>query len=257
MHKKTVLITGCSSGLGKHMAIRFEEAGWRVIATSRSWTGLGKLDVRDKEDRKKICEYIQNECQGNLDCLVNNAGYALVGNFETLSDEQLRDVVETNAMGAAFLTRDLLPALRKAQGKVINISSTFGSIGFPFNVGYCMSKFAVNGLTEALRLELSPHGIQVSSIHPGAHKTRFGENMVMVNCSSRFLALCDHYRQTGKAAEPDQVAIIAVKLAQKKKMPLRTYVGKDEKLLRYLKAFVPERLFQWGLNKLCLRLFKE
>jgi NAD(P)-dependent dehydrogenase (short-subunit alcohol dehydrogenase family) len=215
---KTVLITGCSSGIGQETARVFQEAGWRVIATSRG--GIPKLDVRKAEDRRAICGIVENEYGGRLDCLVNNAGYGLMGFIDSLSDEEIRDVMETNALGAIYLTRDLLPFLRKAQGKVLSISSIFGSVGYPLGSAYCMSKFALNGAMESLSHELRWSGVQVGIIVPGTHKTRFGENMRLGECTASFEKFRVSLRDSKRTQEPAVVAKIALKLAGKRNIPL-------------------------------------
>lgn len=254
MTKKTVLITGCSSGIGKATAQLFEMAGWNVISTSRSAEDMLKLDVTEAKDRKAICEYIDKEYDGKLDCLINNAGYGLMGLIESLSDDQIRGVVETNVLGALFLTRDLIPALSKAKGKVLNITSVFGMIGYPLGSAYCLSKFALNGAMEALRHELCWKGIQVAIIIPGAHKTKFADNMHLEKCTPAFerfrKGLCENKRTVG----PEIVAKTALRLANRNKIPFKTYVRAEEKFLKYMMKLLPDNLFQWILGKISTKL---
>ncbi|MFI5342628.1 MAG: SDR family NAD(P)-dependent oxidoreductase [Chlamydiales bacterium] len=256
MSKKTVLITGCSSGIGEATAQLFDRKEWNVISTSRTGHGMMKLDVRSSEDRLMICEYIKTKCEGRLDCLINNAGYGLMGLIDSLSDEQIRDVMETNVLGAVFLTRDLLPALRKAKGKVLSISSIFGTIGYPLGSAYCMSKYALNGAMESLRHELSWSEIQVGIIIPGTHKTHFGENMKLGVCTESFFKFRQQLRESKKTLGPEVVAQIAFKLANKNNIPFKTYVGNEEKLLKYLCKFLPDNFFQWILGKISTRQTK-
>lgn len=256
MSKKSVLITGCSSGIGEAIAHLFEKEGWNVIATSRSGNGMMKLDVRSLEDRRAIREHIEKECEGKLDCLINNAGYGLMGLFESLTEEQIRDVMETNVLGAVFLTKELLPSLRQAKGKVLNISSIFGVIGYPLGSAYCMSKFALNGAMESLRHELSWSGVQVGIIIPGAHKTRFGENMRLGECTESFNKFRQSLRESKRTLEPDVIAKSALKLANRKRIPFKTYVGRGEKLLKYMNKYLPDNLFQWILGKISTKLTK-
>lgn len=243
MSKKTVLITGCSSGIGEAAAQLFDRSEWHVISTSRTGHGMLKLDVRSLEDRLMICKYIETQCDGRLDCLINNAGYGLMGLIDSLSDEQIRDVMETNVLGALFLTRDLLPALRKAKGKVLSISSIFGLIGYPLGSAYCMSKYALNGAMESLRHELSWYGIQVGIIIPGAHKTHFGENMKLGACTESFVRFRQQLRESKRTLGPEVVAKAVFKLANKKNIPFKTYVSKGEKLLKYMCKFLPDNFF--------------
>ncbi len=256
MTKKTVLITGCSSGIGEATARLFESQGWRVISTSRNGHGMIKLDMKSSEDRIKICKYINDECEGKLDCLINNAGYGLMGLIDSLVDEQIRDVMETNVLGAVFLTRDLLPALRKAKGKVLSVSSVFGVIGYPLGTAYCMSKFALNGAMESLRQELAWTNVQVGIIIPGTHKTRFGENMQLGGCTESFTKFRQNLRESKRTLGPEVVAKVAFKLANKRKIPFKTYVGISEKVLKYLSKYLPDNLFQWILAKISTKLTK-
>jgi len=257
MSRKTVLITGCSSGIGKGTAEFFEKEGWKVISTSRSGDNMMKLDVTNVEDRRAICDYIENECDGRLDCLVNNAGYGLMGLIESLSDQQIRDCIETNVLGAVFLARDLIPALRKAKGKVLNVSSLFGIIGYPLGTAYCMSKFALNGAMESLRYELSWNGVQVGVIIPGAHKTRFSENMRLGKCTDSFLKFRQHLHESKTTAGPDVVAQTIYKLACKKRIPFKTYIRFQEKIIKYMGKFLPDRIFYWVLKKVSEKLTQD
>lgn len=254
MKKKTVLITGCSSGIGEAAAKLFEQKGWKVIATVRNGNNFPKLDLRSVEDRKTICEYIQRECEGRLECLINNAGYGLMGLVESLSDEQFHDVMETNALGAVFLTRDLLPALRKAEGKILSISSMFGMIGYPLGTAYCMSKFALSGAMESLRYELHKDKVQVGIVIPGAHKTRFGENMQLGHCTQKFEQFRKELRESKNTVGPEIVAQTLFRLASRKKIPFKTYVGKSEKLLKYMLKILPDTFAYWLLTKLSNKL---
>jgi short-subunit dehydrogenase len=255
MNKKTVLITGCSSGIGEAIAHLFEKEGWKVIATSRSGNGMRKLDVKCEEDRKAICKYIKEECEGKLDCLINNAGYGLMGVFSSLSEDQIREVMETNVFGAVFLTKQMLPFLQKTKGKILNISSIFGVIGYPLGSAYCMSKFALNGVMEALRHELSWSDIQVGIIIPGAHKTRFGENMQLGECTDSFKRFRQKLCNSKKTPAPVKLAETVLKLAKKKKIPLKTYHGK-EKIFKYMIKYLPDNFFQWLLGKISKKLTK-
>lgn len=254
MVKKTVLITGCSSGIGEATAHLFEKAGWKVIATSRSGDGRIKLDVTNAQDRKAICEYIEKECEGRLNCLINNAGYGLMGMVDSLTDKQIRDVLETNVLGAIFLTRDLIPALSKAKGKVLNISSIFGVIGYPLGSAYCMSKFALNGAMEALHYELCWKDIQVGIIIPGAHKTKFGENMLLGKCTPAFERFRKQLRESKHTVGPEVVAQKALKLARKNKIPLKTFIRPGEKFIKYMIKLFPDTFVHWIVGKVSKHL---
>jgi len=254
--KKTVLITGCSSGIGEATAKLFEMNGWKVIATSRKNTGF-KLDVASQEDRKAIGEFIKTECEGRLDCLVNNAGYGLMGLIDSLSEEQIRSVMETNALGALFLTQELLPYLRKAKGKVLNISSLFGIVGYPLGTAYCMSKFALMGAMESLRYELIWDDVQVGIIIPGTHRTKFGHNMQLGQCTAAFVKFREKLQLSKKIKGPEIVAKGIYRLACKKHIPFKTFISGEEKLIKSMERFLPNWLYDRILKKITTRLTKD
>ena len=192
MNSKTVLITGTSSGFGRLLVPEFLREGWTVIATMRNAEQradlfkkelssasdrlfLFSLDVTDEKDRQTAAEFIDEHFEGKLDCLVNNAGYGLFGAAEDLSEEQVRQQLEVNFFGLVFLTQKLLPQIRQAEGRIINVSSVLGFSAMPLATLYCASKFAVEGFSEGLYHELKPHGVQVAIVEPGGFRTSFVE----------------------------------------------------------------------------------
>jgi NAD(P)-dependent dehydrogenase (short-subunit alcohol dehydrogenase family) len=186
--KKTVLITGCSTGIGKATALLFEAKGWNVVATMRnpnSENGLkssgsmliAKLDV---QDRTSIAKAIRDgiACFGNVDVLVNNAGYGQYGLFEAIPREKIRDQFDVNLFGLMDVTRALLPQMRKKKsGVIINISSGAGLFTLPMISLYCASKYALEGFTEALAYELASQNINIKLVEPhgGVTATQFSE----------------------------------------------------------------------------------
>ncbi len=182
--KKTVFITGASSGFGKESARLFHEKGWNVVATMRSpekeqeLTGLSgvlvtKLDVTDEAT---IASAITKALGafGQIDVLVNNAGYGSLGVLEAASDEEIRRQLEVNLFGLIAVTKAVLPGMRgRRSGVIVNVSSMGGRITFPFSTLYHATKFAVEGLTESLQYELTPLGIRTKIIEPGGYKTEF------------------------------------------------------------------------------------
>jgi len=186
---KTVLITGTSSGFGAATANYFAAKGWNVIATMRD-TGkdgnldksenifVTQLDVQDKNSiDKAIAEGINHF--GNIDVVVNNAGYGLFGIFESASREAIQTQFDVNVFGAMDVTRAVLPHFRSQKsGTIINVSSGAGAIGFPMASIYSSSKFALEGWTEGLRYELTSLGITAKIIEPGgALQTSFMNRM--------------------------------------------------------------------------------
>jgi NAD(P)-dependent dehydrogenase (short-subunit alcohol dehydrogenase family) len=259
---KRVLITGTSSGFGRDLCTAFLESGWSVYATLRGAQArrelfaadearYGKaltvlsLDVTDAGQREKAARAV--EVDGGLDCLVNNAGFGLIGPFEELSEEQWRGQMEVNFFGAVFLTRRLLPSLRESKGKVINVSSVLGLTAFPLNAAYCASKFAVEGMSEALYYELKPHGVQVALVEPGAVRTKMAQNLVhpTVPDASVYRGQMDAYermlaKMLKRPGTPTTAVVNAVvRLAESRRMPLRTIVGKDAHAMGALQKLLP------------------
>jgi NAD(P)-dependent dehydrogenase (short-subunit alcohol dehydrogenase family) len=182
--KKTVLITGASSGFGRETVKLFHQKGWNVIATMRSpekeaaLTALEnvlvtRLDVTDKASiASAVAEGIS--AFGGIDVLVNNAGYGTLGALEAAPDDVIRQQFEVNFFGLIDVVKAVLPGMRaQRSGVIINVSSVGGRVTFPFCTLYHATKFAVEGLTESLQYELNPLGIKLKIIEPGGYKTNF------------------------------------------------------------------------------------
>ncbi|GAB4200833.1 MAG: oxidoreductase [Sandaracinaceae bacterium] len=181
----TILVTGATSGIGKATALHLAQKGHRVIATGRNEEALAalraagvealSLDVTRAESIEACRAEVERLTGGaGLDVLVNNAGYGLFGPVEELSDEDVRKQFDTNVFGLLAVTRAFVPAMRnKGAGRVINVSSVGGRMVFPLGGVYHATKFAVEALSDALRLELRQFGIRVSVIEPGYIATEF------------------------------------------------------------------------------------
>lgn len=178
-----VLITGCSSGVGRATAIAFRKAGFETFATARISAQLGELenagcrvfelDVTDDSARRTAVEAVEKEF-GAVGALVNNAGYGQYGPIEEVSLEQVRQQFETNVFGGLRLSQLVLPAMRRAgKGRIINIGSVAGRVSVLGGGVYHASKFAIEALADALRPEVKPFGIDVVNILPGPIATRF------------------------------------------------------------------------------------
>lgn len=186
--KKTILITGASTGIGYETALYFAEKGWNVAATMRSADRIGGLDlyeniivlVLDVTDPNSIKAAIKETLNrfGNIDVLYNNAGFALAGAFEACSDPEIREQFDANVFGVMNVTREVLPYFRaKNSGIIINTTSSGGLITFPLYSVYNSSKWALEGFMEALQFELKPFRIKIRNIEPANVKSAFTSNI--------------------------------------------------------------------------------
>ena len=185
MHPKTVLITGCSSGIGRATALAFLDAEWEVYATARNpadietlgerGCDISTLDVTDDEDIERVVSRIVEE-HGRIDCLVNNAGYGQFGPVEDVPTDKVHEQFDVNVYGPHRLIRAVLPHMREqGEGTIVNVSSVAGRLSFPGGGVYCGSKFALEAMSDALRVEVDESGIDVVLIEPGPVDTKFDE----------------------------------------------------------------------------------
>jgi len=263
--KRTALITGCSSGFGLRIACALRDRDWQILAGVRdsqhapaalAGCRVIQLDVSDAAQIAEMGATVER-----LDCLVNNAGYALTGPLKTQVIEQMRTQIEVNLLGPALLIQALLPALAQARGRVINLGSLAGDIGLPLNALYSASKAGLHALGDALRRELADHGVQLVSVVPGGYRTRFMNNMVWgarsVEPGTVEAAQLDGYRafQQRLAARPgrapDALVQSVVRLAECARVPQRMYVGADARMTHLLLRALPAR---WA-DALLTRLF--
>lgn len=189
MNNKVVLITGCSSGIGFDTAFALQKRGHRVIASCRKMEDVDRLtsmgiealclDVNDSTSIQDGFAQVLSKTSGRLDVLINNAGYGQAGALEDIPRDVLRQQFETNVFGLMELTNLAIPVMRQqGQGRIINISSVLGLISMPFRGAYNASKYAVEGLSDTLRLELHAANIPVITIEPGPIESRFRDNVV-------------------------------------------------------------------------------
>jgi NAD(P)-dependent dehydrogenase (short-subunit alcohol dehydrogenase family) len=173
-----VLITGCSSGFGRGAAIELTKRGHDVVATARRPETLDDLDVAarlalDVDDAASVRAAV--DAAGPVDALVNNAGFGIVGPVESVALGDARRCMETNFFGAAQLIQAVLPGMRaRGGGTIVNVSSVAGRVGGPLSGYYSASKWALEGLSEALHFEVGHFGIRVRIVEPGAFETGFG-----------------------------------------------------------------------------------
>lgn len=185
--QKTILITGCSTGIGAFCARKLHSDGWKVFATARTEADLvglraagleaHYLDYREPNSIAELADAVLAATDGKLDALFNNGAYGQAGGVEDLPMEALREQFETNVFGVHDLTTRLIPAMRKAgSGRIVNCSSILGLVPMPWRGAYNASKFALEGLSITLRQELEGSGIFVSLIEPGPIDTNFTAN---------------------------------------------------------------------------------
>jgi NAD(P)-dependent dehydrogenase (short-subunit alcohol dehydrogenase family) len=185
---RAVLITGCSSGIGRATADRLARSGWTVYATARrpetiadlQSTGARTLalDVCDEESMRAAVSTVE-EAEGAVGALVNNAGYSQSGAVESVPLDLVRRQFETNVFGLLRLTQLVLPGMRRQHyGRIVNLSSMGGRLVFPGGGIYHASKYALEALSDALRFEVRGFGVDVSIVEPGLIRTRFGEAAV-------------------------------------------------------------------------------
>jgi short-subunit dehydrogenase len=249
-----MLITGASQGIGRALAIEAARQGAQVLATARHADLLRELaaegrtiqtmtaDVTSAADRQAMADAMQR-LFGGLDVLVNNAGIGATGHFADATEERLRQIFEVNFFGLAELTRVCLPLLKQGnRPAIVNVSSIVGKRGLPGRSEYSASKFAVQGLSEALRPELAVQGIDVLIVNPGLTATNFSQNML--ERKSRLKV--DHMR--GMTAE--QVARATLKAIAHGKAEV-TFTAKG-------KLFVlVSRFFPWLVDRIATRQVRK
>jgi NAD(P)-dependent dehydrogenase (short-subunit alcohol dehydrogenase family) len=268
------LVTGASSGFGLLVSIGLARAGHRVFASMRDVSRRAQVDEAARTAGVSLEVIELDVTRGEsitravktigepLDVLVNNAGYGLGGFFEDVSDAELRAQFETNFFGLAAVTRAFLPGMRERRhGRIVNVSSISGVVCKPAMGSYAASKWAVEGLSESLRLELLPLGIQVVLVEPGTFKTEiFSKNRRLAARTSdpsspyfarsqKVLALLDQVLEK-RAGDPEQAARAIVHAATAKKPRLRYLVGKDAIGQAALKTVLPYRLFERAVLKI-------
>ena len=189
MQKKSILITGCSTGIGFDTAFALMKRGHQVIGSCRKPTDVDRLralgldtihlDVADINSISTAFPIVLEKTHGRLDVLINNAGYGQAGALEDIPHDVLCAQFATNVFGLMALSRCAIPIMRQQnQGRIINISSILGFISMPFRGAYNASKYAVEGLSDTLRLELKPSGIDVITIEPGPISSEFRNNAI-------------------------------------------------------------------------------
>jgi NAD(P)-dependent dehydrogenase (short-subunit alcohol dehydrogenase family) len=280
MNKKIAIITGASSGFGLLTTLELAKKDYFVIATMRNLekqvdliSQATKLDLQqnikvqqlDVTDQGSIHNFqlFLNEIN-RIDILINNAGYANGGFIEEIPVEDYRKQFETNLFGAISITQLVLPYMRKQKsGKIINISSISGKVGFPGLSPYVSSKYALEGWSESLRLEVKPFGIDVALLEPGSYNTNIWEvgKQLAENQSDTTSPYKEYMDKIQKhinngndtLGNPMDVANKIVEIAEARRTTLRYPIGKGVKFMIFAKKVLPWRLWEF----LVLRSFKK
>jgi len=259
--KKTIFITGASSGLGKAAAKLFQQNGWNVIATMRQpeneteLTALENVKVMklDVTNSALITETInQILSTENVDVVLNNAGYGLIGPLESFTEQQIANQIYTNLFGVIHVTKAFVPYFRERKsGTFLNITSTFGLLGYPTCSVYNASKFAVDGFSEGLAYELAQFGIKVKVIAPGGMQTDFAGRSLQGGLHEAYQDLIakvsEGYsaEQIANYTKAETVAQIIYDAATDEKNQLRYVAGNDANALYNERlSITPEHQFQ-------------
>ncbi len=272
---KSILITGCSSGIGLACARVMKYRGWRVLATARKPEDLAMLRIEigveaitlDLEHETSVAACADEALTltgGQLTALFNNGAYGQVGAMEDITSATLRRQLEINVISQHELARRIVPSMRRqGHGRIVQCSSVLGLVSAPFRGSYCASKFALEALSDSMRLELTGTGIHVSLIEPGPIRTKFVETAManflatvdIENSPHRDLyrARLERMKTGGKVAfklEPEAVAqklVHAVESARPKK---RYYVTTPTYLAAGLKRLAPQSAVDWFVRQM-------
>ena len=265
------IVTGSSSGIGLATSLALARNGYLTYATMRNLAKRDsiqstaekqhlsirtvQLDVTDENSVKNAIQSILSE-SGRIDLLVNNAGYGLTGALEDIRIDEIRALYETNLFGVIRVTQAVLPTMRKqASGRIINISSGAGRIGYPGGSAYVSSKFALEGLSESMAYEIEQFGIRTVLVEPGFVRTNFGENIVIAKKAQdpnspysqmmmQMKSSSYRRRMIENASDADLVASVVVEAATAKEPNLRYLAGKDVQQMVAVKKNMSDEEFQ-------------
>jgi NAD(P)-dependent dehydrogenase (short-subunit alcohol dehydrogenase family) len=263
-NQRIALVTGASSGIGQACAAHLAARGFRVYGTSRrpaSFNPGGVImltaDVTDDSSVEQAVATVL-EREGQLHVAVNNAGMGIAGPLETTTTEQAKSQLEVNFFGALRVCRAVLPAMRSQRsGYIVNIGSIGGLIAIPYQAIYSASKFALEGMSEALRMEVRPFGIRVVLIEPGDHKTAITQNRTVSAITGSAdvyrlsfqsaLAKTAHDEQSGPG--PERIARLLYRIVNQRNPRLRYTVGPiPQRAAVWLKRLAPNSLVEYGIR---------
>ena len=270
MTTKSILITGCSSGIGLHAALTLSARGYQVFATARKAQDVAdlqakgltayQLDLTNTDSITQAVTQVLEQTGGRLDYLFNNGAYGQPGALEDLPTQVLRDQFETNVFGWHELTKQIIPVMkRQGHGRIIQCSSVLGVVSMAYRGAYNASKYAIEGLTDTLRLELKSANIAVVLLEPGPINTEFRANALLAVQANIDIEASDHkvqYQQqiarlsSEKSNAPFTLEPLHVTQALKSKQPkLRYRITTATKLFAVLKRLLPARWLDYLLAK--------
>ena len=270
---KVALITGANSGFGLACAEALAQKGMKVYATYRNPRKAGHLwalskrlplypilmDVNRTPSVERAVKQILKR-EGRIDILLNNAGFVMAGFWEDLSDEDIREQFETNVFGLLRVTRAVLPAMRKqGSGKILNVGSISAFTALPGLGPYSATKFSVNAITEALRLETWPWGVEVAEVNPGevrtsvVQNTRMGERVLSARSPyTPFTRQFETFAKSRfeKAAPVEKLVKVVLKALGQSPMKRRYLVKADDYATYFLRWLLPDSFWEWALTRM-------
>lgn len=258
--RRTVLITGTSSGIGKAAVMAFHRRGWQVVATMRNparaaafgWPAdvlVERLDLTDAASAESALAAAEARF-GAVDALVNNAGYGLTGAIETCTPEQVRASFETNLFGTLNAIRAFLPGMRERnRGVIVNVTSIGGRMTFPFYGYYSAAKYAVEAISEGLWHDLHPSAVRIKIVEPGFTQTAFADTGLVMGeidlpfYRERIVRLTERLQRGNTGTPPEVIAECIVRAAEDPSRRLRYHAGLYAGPLLALRRLLPDTWF--------------
>lgn len=274
--QKSILITGCSTGIGLYCALELQKRNYRVFATARKLEDVEKLkskglealqlDVDSSDSIKNTLQIILEKTNGTLDAVFNNAGYAIAGAVEDITRDMMRTQFETNVFGTMELTNLIIPVMRKqGHGRIIQNTSILGVIPMAYRGAYCASKYALEGFSLTLRQELHGSNIHVSIIAPGAIRTQFRENAYknfkktlidqptvhkkLYNSMQEYFFAPGDENERAFTAGPDAVFKKLLNALESKNPKAHYFIGFPAQLFSIFRRILPDSLMEWVMLK--------
>jgi NAD(P)-dependent dehydrogenase (short-subunit alcohol dehydrogenase family) len=268
---KVAIVTGASSGIGKAAAVKFLEMGYTVHAAARRLHAMKDIEAKgailhqvDLRQSEEINAFVSNviASSGRVDVLVNSAGYGFFGAVEDVPMAAAKEQLEVNLFAVAQMIQAVLPVMRKQRsGKILNISSTGGKSALPLGGWYHASKFALEGLSDSLRSEVRPFGIDVVVVEPGAVKTEWGgimvDNLMQTSGAGPYKLMVERLRDTvaGKqvenmSASPQEIGALIARIAETRKPKARYVAPFHAKLILFMNWLLCDKAADWVTGKM-------